>query len=110
GHRRASASGGGRKPRARAAQRSCRTRPVNGIRRVAFVSVVPSPYQRDLFAALAGRSDIQPRVFYMDSGSPDSPWPEKSLAQYEKVLPGFWLPVGSARVHVNWGIPALDQY
>jgi glycosyltransferase involved in cell wall biosynthesis len=83
---------------------------VNGIRRVAFVSVVPSPYQRDLFAALAGRSDIEPSVFYMEPSSPDSPWPEKSLAQYEKVLPGFWLPVGSARVHVNWGIPALDQY
>jgi glycosyltransferase involved in cell wall biosynthesis len=83
---------------------------VNGTRRVAFVSVVPSPYQRDLFAALANRSDIQPAVFYMERGAPDSPWPEKSLAPYEKILPGFWLPVGSARVHVNWRIPALDQY
>jgi glycosyltransferase involved in cell wall biosynthesis len=83
---------------------------VNGTRRVAFVSVVPSPYQRDLFAALANRSDIQLAVFYMEPGAPDSPWPRKSLAPYEKVLPGFWVPVGGARVHVNWGIPALDQY
>jgi glycosyltransferase involved in cell wall biosynthesis len=79
-------------------------------RRVAFVSVVPSPYQRDLFSALAKRPEIELSVLYMESGSPDSPWPAKSLAPYEKILPGFWLPVGSARVHLNWGIPGLDQF
>jgi glycosyltransferase involved in cell wall biosynthesis len=79
-------------------------------RRVAFFSVVPSPYQRDLFAALANRPDIELSVFYLEPASPDSPWPEKNLAPYEKILGGFWLPIRSARVHVNWGIPSLDQY
>jgi glycosyltransferase involved in cell wall biosynthesis len=84
---------------------------VNGPRRrAAFFSVVPSPYQRDLFAALATRRDIELSVFYLESSAPDSPWPEKSLASYETILPGFWLPVGSARVHVNWGFAPLNHF
>ncbi len=71
--------------------------------KVAFVSVVPSPYQRDLFRALAARADIS--VHYLESAAPDSPWPERPLAAYESILPGFWLPLGSARVHLNWPLP-----
>jgi hypothetical protein len=74
--------------------------------RVAFVSVVPSPYQRDLFAALAARGDVTPRVFYMERAAPDSPWPERPLAPYESCLPGFWFPIGGARVHLNWRLPS----
>lgn len=73
--------------------------------RAAFVSVVPSPYQRDLFAALAARGDVDLRVFYMERAAPDSPWPEKALAPWESYLPGFWFPLGHARVHVNAGLP-----
>ena len=78
--------------------------------RVAFVSVVPSPYQRDLFAAIAARSDVTPRVFYMERAAPDSPWPERPLAPYESFLPGFWFPIGSARVHVNWRLPSPRDF
>ncbi len=78
--------------------------------RVAFVTIVPSPYQRDLFAALASRSDVAPRVFYMERAAPDSPWPERPLAHYERYLPGFWFPLGTARVHVNWRLPSPDDF
>lgn len=78
--------------------------------RVAFISVVPSPYQRDLFAALAARDDVWPRVFYMEKAAPDSPWPERPLATHEKLLPGFWFPVGSARVHCNWRLPRARDF
>jgi glycosyltransferase involved in cell wall biosynthesis len=78
--------------------------------RVAFVSVVPSPYQRDLFAALAGRDDVQPRVFYMERAAPDSPWPGKPLAAHESYLPGFWFSFGRARVHLNWRLPRARDY
>lgn len=78
--------------------------------RVAFISVVPSPYQRDLFAALAARSDVAPRVFYMERAAPDSPWPERPLAPHEQYLPGFWFPLGSARVHVNWRLPSPRDF
>ena len=77
---------------------------------VAFISVVPSPYQRDLFAALAAHPDIRLRVFYLEAASPDSPWPEKPLAPYEEILHGVWFPLGTARTHVNWPLPNLDRF
>ncbi len=58
--------------------------------RVAFICVVPSPYQRDLFAALAARPEVDLHVYYMERAAPDSPWPEKPLAAYEEYLKGFW--------------------
>lgn len=73
--------------------------------RVAFVSVLPSPYQRDLFAALAQRPEVSLRVFYMEQEAPDSPWPKRPLAAYEEYLPGFWFRLGPARVHWNRRLP-----
>jgi glycosyltransferase involved in cell wall biosynthesis len=73
--------------------------------RVAFLSVVPSPYQRDIFAALARRNDVDLRVDYLEATAPDSPWPEKPLPAYSQILPGFWFSVGSARFHVNFPLP-----
>lgn len=78
--------------------------------KVAFFSVVPSPYQRDLFAALAARPEIALKVFYLENASPDSPWPEKPLAPYERILPGFWFALGSARCHVNWALPDTSTF
>ena len=43
--------------------------------RIAFVTILPSPYQRDLFGALAARDDVDLRVYYMEFETPDSPWP-----------------------------------
>lgn len=77
--------------------------------RVAFLSVVPSPYQRDLFAALARRPDVDLRVFYLEAAAPDSPWPEKALPAYSEILRGFWFPIGSARCHVN-ALPDVRGY
>ena len=78
--------------------------------KVAFVSVVPSPYQRDLFRALAARPEVELSVFYLEAAAPDSPWPEKALAPYESILRGTWLPLGAARCHVNWPLPKLRAY
>jgi hypothetical protein len=44
-----------------------------------FVPIVPSPYQRDLFGALAAREDVDLSVYYLERGSPDSPWPRQPL-------------------------------
>jgi glycosyltransferase involved in cell wall biosynthesis len=72
---------------------------------VDFVTIVPSPYQRDLFRALASRDEVDLSVHYLEASSPDSPWPQAALARYERIMPGFWLPLGADRVHVNWGVP-----
>lgn len=78
--------------------------------RVAFFSVVPSPYQRDFFHALAERHEISLRVFYLEASSPDSPWPEKPLESHEEILPGFWCSLGAARLHINWRLPNLADF
>ena len=78
--------------------------------KVAFVSVLPSPYQRDLFAAIAAHPEVDLSVFYMENAAPDSPWPEKPLASYERIMPGFWFGLGKARVHMNRGLPRVADY
>jgi len=44
-------------------------------RRLVFLSVVPSPYQRDVFAAIAARARAPLQVHYLERAAPDSPWP-----------------------------------
>ncbi len=78
--------------------------------KVAFVSVVPSPYQRDLFRALAQSGGVDLSVCYLEAAAPDSPWPQKPLAPYERILPGFWFPFRSARVHLNWPLPRFRGF
>jgi glycosyltransferase involved in cell wall biosynthesis len=78
--------------------------------RVAFLSVVPSPYQRDIFTALSRSAEIELRVDYMEAAAPDSPWPEKPLPPYSRVLPGFWFPIGAARCHMNFPAPDYRGY
>ena len=77
--------------------------------KVAFVTIVPSPYQRDLFGALAARDEIDLSVYYLESAAPDSPWPDKDLRPFERILPGFSFNVGNVRAHMNWPIPDLSD-
>ena len=72
---------------------------------VTFITIVPSPYQRDFFLALAARPEIELKVYYLEAASPDYPWPEAILRPYESILPGFWIPLGRARWHFNWRLP-----
>jgi glycosyltransferase involved in cell wall biosynthesis len=81
------------------------SRPMRALKakaRVTFVTIVPSPYQRDLVAALASRDDIDLTVCYMEAASPDSPWPGMPQRPFERILPGFWVPFRGARWHFNW--------
>ncbi len=70
--------------------------------KVLFITIVPSPYQRDLFKVLAARNDVELSVHYMEAASPDSPWPEVPLKPYERIMPGFRIRLAGARAHVNW--------
>ena len=80
------------------------------MKRVAFVSVAPSPYQRDLFHALAQRSEVELGVFYLEAGVPEAAWPQRQPEAYEKILRGFWFRAGSGRCHVNWPLPRLRPF
>ena len=46
----------------------------------------------------------------MEKAAPDSPWPQKPLASYERYMPGFWFGIGKARVHINWRLPKPADY
>ncbi len=75
--------------------------------KVAIYSIVPSPYQRDLFHELSRLPQVSIKVFYLEPASPDSPWPEKQLQPYEQILPGGCLAWGQSRFHINWHSPTL---
>jgi hypothetical protein len=74
-----------------------------------FYSVLPSPYQRDLFYALSQCRGIDLQVYYLESTYSDNPWSEKALHSYETVLPGRPLTWGSSRFHLNWHLPQLQD-
>ncbi len=69
--------------------------------KLCIFSVLPSPYQRDLFRALAGRGDVTLRVFYAEEAAPDSPWPQGPPEPWEAVLPGVCAGRGNLRVKWN---------
>ena len=77
--------------------------------KAAFITILPSPYQRDLFGALAARTDVEVTVHYMEAAAPDSPWPRASLRPFERIMPGFWVPFRGARFHFNWRLPDLSR-
>jgi glycosyltransferase involved in cell wall biosynthesis len=60
--------------------------------------------------ALAERDEVDLTVSYLEAASPDSPWPDRALREWECILPGFWFPVGGARVHVNRPPPAASEF
>jgi glycosyltransferase involved in cell wall biosynthesis len=74
-----------------------------------FITVVPSPYQRDLFGALAARNDVELSVYYLEASIPSSPWPEAPLRPFERIMRGCRMAFGEARVHANWPLPDVSQ-
>jgi glycosyltransferase involved in cell wall biosynthesis len=76
--------------------------------RVAFLTVMPSPYTQDVFRAMERDGRIRPRVFYLEMAAPDTYWGKVPLPDYATVLPGFWVPFLGGRLHLNRGvIPAI---
>jgi glycosyltransferase involved in cell wall biosynthesis len=77
---------------------------------IGIVSVVPSPYQRDIFQALAACDNLTLSVYYLEQQSPDSPWPQATLQPFEHILPGFWFSLGGARFHIVTKWPSLNRH
>ncbi len=71
---------------------------------------MPSPYVQDLFEQLANDPRIDLRVLYLEQEAPDTHWGPQSMPSYASVLPGRWLGVGGARIHLNPTVrSALDN-
>ncbi len=85
-------------------------------------SVLPSPYQRDLFEAAHRLWEGRLRVFYTAPEARDSPWKKTALHPWETILPGLtfsplphlnfkWnrevpLPPSDAEIVVNLDLPS----
>lgn len=82
---------------------------MNSSHKVHFITILPSPYQRDMFGALADRPDIDLTVQYLEMEAPDSPWPQVPLRPYEHRIPGFWFPFAGGRWHVNWNLVDMRE-
>lgn len=78
-------------------------------RRLVFLSVVPSPYQRDVFETLAQRRKVDLEVYYLEHAAPDSPWPASDALPWEHMLPGVTFGRGRWRSHINWNLPAANS-
>jgi glycosyltransferase involved in cell wall biosynthesis len=75
--------------------------------RVVFLTVMPSPYQQQLFKALNSDGRLKIRVLYCARDVEDRNWVVTSLAPYEEVMPGTairWLDRGA---HVNPSITKI---
>lgn len=77
--------------------------------KIVFYSIVPSPYQRDLFYELSRCPEVELNVYYLEGSYPDNPWPEKALQAYEQILPGGCLTWGVSRFHWNWHWSRLEN-
>jgi glycosyltransferase involved in cell wall biosynthesis len=69
-----------------------------------FLTVMPSPYMRDLFEAFNGDDRIRLKVKYLEREAVAAPgvyWKDRPLPEYATVLPGGWFRFWRARVHVN---------
>src|SRR5262245_55331989 len=72
--------------------------------RLTFLTVMPSPYMRDLFGAIADDPRFELRVKYLEREAVAAPgvfWKDRPLPNYATVLPGRWYRFWRARVHVN---------
>ncbi len=72
--------------------------------RVLFLTVMPSPYQRELFQALRSDGRISIRVLYYTDTAPDRNWMIGSLSAFERILPGRTIGWLGPSAHVNRGI------
>jgi glycosyltransferase involved in cell wall biosynthesis len=87
-----------------------RVRPPVGTRdnsrelRVTFLTIMPSPYIQDLFAAMQSDGRIEPQALYLETSAPCTYWQEAALPGYARVLPGRWYGISGARLHWNGGV------
>src|SRR5882724_2115202 len=71
---------------------------------VTFLTIMPSPYSRDLFAAIEADGRIAPHVLYMEMEAPDTRWGNVPLPEWSEVLSGGWRSLAGGRIHWNPGV------
>lgn len=75
--------------------------------RLLFITVMPSPYQRELFAAMNASNSLRAEVLYCVDTVPDRDWEATPLGQHETVLAGRTLSWLGRSAHYNPGIARI---
>lgn len=71
-----------------------------------FLTVMPSPYQRQLFASMAEAPGLEITVRYFSHGAPDREWTAPAALPYERVMRGRTLSRLGPSAHWNPGVMA----
>ncbi len=66
-----------------------------------FLTVMPSPYQRELFATLDAEADLEIEVLYFTAMSSDRDWQNPRLNDFEEVMEGWTLQFIGSSAHWN---------
>lgn len=66
-----------------------------------FLTVIPSPYQRETFRAINASKSLRVTVDYFAASSADRLWPPQTLEPYEAVLSGVQIVRGSMSGRFN---------
>ena len=69
-----------------------------------FLTVMPSPYQRQLFQAIYNAGKIELQVFYFTEGAHDREWQRPDLMPFETVLEGRTFSALGPSAHWNPGV------
>lgn len=81
--------------------------------RISFLAVMPAPYMMDLFNAIDRDTRFVLKVHFLEEPAVAAPgvyWKERPLPRYASVLPGGWIYLLRARVHLNFGLfAALER-
>ena len=72
--------------------------------KLVFLTVLPAPYQRQLFSALAAREGVQLQIFYCSATASDRAWHTERLESYETILSGWTLTSVGTFAHLNPGV------
>lgn len=72
--------------------------------RLQFLTVIPSPYQQELFNALSRSGDMEISVLYYSAAAGDRSWNPPELPAYEKIMPGKKLCGCSFHSVINTGV------
>ena len=71
--------------------------------RVTFLTIMPSPYSLDLYAAIEVDGRIVPRVLYLEMAAPGTYWGDVPLPDSAEILAGGWKNFAGGRIHWNPG-------
>ncbi len=73
-------------------------------RRILFMTVIPSPYQRQLFDRLSKAQAFDVKVLYYAIGAHDRQWEHPKLSDFEVVMPGTQFRWLGGTAYCNLGV------